>query len=131
MIKISIRTVKVVANYSLHIIKASDIIGKLHNNLLGRFLLETLMPKHIGKLLNHRWQVGASHALYDKDGKWYHRLTRFPGVLCDPFGYVLFNTPSEFLRCSWLKIGEEVHVSGHISDIPTYVRVPESDRYRG
>lgn len=32
MIKVSIRTVKVLADYSLHIIKASDNIGKLHNN---------------------------------------------------------------------------------------------------
>lgn len=32
MIKISTRSVKVAADYYLHIIEASDIIGKLHKN---------------------------------------------------------------------------------------------------
>jgi hypothetical protein len=38
------------------------------------------MAKRItGKILNEAWQVGAKHALYREDGKWYHQLRDFPG----------------------------------------------------
>src|ERR1700722_20631699 len=45
-----------------------------------------------GRLLNQKWGIGARHALYHKDGHWYNNLERFPGALCDPRGYVKFET---------------------------------------
>ncbi len=51
------------------------------------------MPKKLtGKDLNEWWGTGAKHALYSEQGKWYHQLTDFPGVLFDGNGYILFET---------------------------------------
>lgn len=76
-----------------------------------------------GKALNREWKVGARHALFHKDGTWYQNLTRFPGALFDPHGYVLFRTDEEYRRCPYLSIGAKTNVRPHISAIPGYVRV--------
>lgn len=89
------------------------------------------MPYRVGERLNRQWKIGARHALYNKDGKWYHVMRKLPGASCDPYDYALFETESQFLNCERLRIGEEVNVKGHISDIPSYVRVRESEVYRG
>ena len=81
------------------------------------------MSAHEGKRLNKLWNVKANHALYHKDGNWYHVLRGFPGALFDPNGYVLFQTESDFVNCRNLIIGDEVHVQGVISGIPGYVRM--------
>jgi len=82
------------------------------------------MASRVGELLNQKWRIGARHALYHKDGVWYNQLTRFPGALCDPRGYVVFRTEEEFRSCSRLRIGKEVNVSGHVSQISGYVLLP-------
>ena len=87
------------------------------------------MAGRVGELLNKKWRIGARHALYHKDGKWYHQLTHFPGALCDPHGYVLFRTEEEFGRCPKLSIDKDVNVTGHISDIPGYVAMPREQWY--
>jgi 5-methylcytosine-specific restriction enzyme A len=75
-----------------------------------------------GKFLNELWGIGAEHALYSFDGTWYHRLTRFPGALCDSEGYVLFATKAAFDHCSFLRIRQDVGCPGGIHQIPGYVR---------
>lgn len=87
------------------------------------------MPLNIGELLNRRWKIGAQHSLFHKDGTWYHQLTRFPGALCDPFGYVLFHTEADFRNCGQLRIDQDVNLNGHLSQIQGYVRVPEAEAY--
>lgn len=62
------------------------------------------MGNAIGALLNNRWNVGVRHALYHRDGTWYHQLTSFPGALFDPFEYVVFRTEAEFVGCTYLRI---------------------------
>lgn len=89
------------------------------------------MGANIGELLNRRWKIGAQHALYHKDGTWYHQLTKFPGALCDPFGYVLFSSELQFRNCSKLRIDQDVNVNGHISAVPGYIRVDSALVYRG
>ncbi len=76
-----------------------------------------------GSLLNREWRIGARHTLYREDGRWYHRLERFPGALCDSGGYIVFKTQEDFQRCRYLSIGAEVNVPLGISAIPGYVRV--------
>ena len=76
-----------------------------------------------GTDLNRKWRIGAKHCLYREDGRWYHRLERFPGALCDANGYMLFPTERDFLSCRYLSVGEEVNVRDGISSIPGYVRV--------
>ncbi len=78
-----------------------------------------------GKDLNQLWEVGAKHALYSKDGKWYHLLRTFPGALFDANGYVVFKTEEDYLKCEYLKIAKHIHVPKGISAIPGYVRISE------
>lgn len=76
-----------------------------------------------GRELNERWGVGAKHALYREDGKWYHHLERFPGALFDFNGYVVFSTQDDYLRCGDLDHGHDLHVPKGISQIQGYVRI--------
>jgi 5-methylcytosine-specific restriction protein A len=89
------------------------------------------MGVQIGELLNRRWRLGARHALYHKDGVWYHQLRRFPGALCDPNGYVLFRTEAQFRSSPRLRIDQDVNVTGHLSQVAGYVQVPANLRYKG
>ena len=80
-----------------------------------------------GRRLNKQWGVGARHALYRSDGRWYHVLSHFPGALFDADGYVLFETRDEYESCTRLRIKQAtktVHVDEPgISAIPGYVVV--------
>jgi hypothetical protein len=77
-----------------------------------------------GRDLNRLWGVGAQHALYHQDGKWYENLERFPGALFDPNGYVVFNTENDYRTSPYLHIGVKTNVPLGIASIPGYVRVP-------
>lgn len=75
-----------------------------------------------GRVLNARWNVGARHALYHREGRWYNNLMRFPGALFDPNGYVFFQTDSDYRNNRHLRITQETNVPNGISSMPTYVR---------
>lgn len=76
-----------------------------------------------GESLNSSWKIGAAHALYRRDGSWYHHLTRFPGALFDLNGYVLFDTSAEYEQSGYLQHGAHLHVPGGIRNMPSYVCV--------
>jgi len=80
-----------------------------------------------GRDLNQLYRVGARHALYSKDGTWYHLLERFPGALFDAnkggYGYVLFKTRQDYENCRYLNITQELNVPAGISSIPGYTRL--------
>jgi hypothetical protein len=81
-----------------------------------------------GKILNVRWTVGARHALYHKDGDYYNLLTKFPGALFDPNGYVVFQTKDDYESSPYLRRSDkQLHVQGGISSLPGYVRVTRVD----
>jgi len=86
--------------------------------------------KLTGKLLNDLWNVGANHALYREDGKWYHQLTRFPGVLFDSNGYIVFGSEEDYRDNPYLQIKEDLHIPGGISTIPGYKRISESNQFQ-
>jgi hypothetical protein len=52
-------------------------------------------PADFGKRLNTVYRIGAAHALFREDETFYMQLERFPGVLFDKSGFVLFNTEGE------------------------------------
>jgi 5-methylcytosine-specific restriction enzyme A len=82
-----------------------------------------------GRELNKRLGLGAAHALYRECGDWYHALVRFPGVLFDRNGYLLFQSKSEYELCGYLKRGpgdNQVHVENGIASVPGYVRLSSS-----
>jgi len=85
-----------------------------------------------GKLLNKLWNVGAKHALYREDGKWYHNLTDFPGVLFDSNGYIVFQTEQDYQQNSYLQITEDLHIKGGegISSIPGYIPISEKNQFQ-
>jgi len=73
-----------------------------------------------GNFLNNFWGIGAKHALYHKDGNWYHQLKKFPGVLFDAHGYILFETDDEFFNSPSLRIRKDVRVPQGIASIKEY-----------
>lgn len=73
-------------------------------------------------------QIGAAHALYRKDGKWYHHLKDFPGMLFDINGYVVFSSKTDYISSSYLQHGEDSHVSGGIKKIPGYREFTEEEK---
>lgn len=83
-------------------------------------------PRHnrqvTGESLNRRHHLGLRHALYHKDGTFYERLARFPGGLCDPTGYVRFDTEHQFTQDSRISVGQKVNVQGGIASHPRYLR---------
>ena len=83
--------------------------------------------KITGRELNKLWGVGAKHALYREDGKWYHLLRAFPGALFDANGYVVFQTEEDYLKCEYLQITQHIHVPKGISAIPGYIHVSEKE----
>lgn len=84
------------------------------------------MRSNSGRNLNREWKIGAQHCLYHIGGRFYERLERFPGALCNPNGYILFKTKQEFLNSPYLKIGEKVNVESRLGDvegIPGFVKM--------
>ena len=76
-----------------------------------------------GRQLNHEWNVGARHALYHHEGRWYHKLRQFPGALFDFNGYVVFETKEAFERCPDINITQDVHVPRGLASMRDYVKV--------
>ena len=74
-----------------------------------------------GRQLNIEWKVGASHALFHKDGTYYNHLQYFPGALFDMNGYVLFKSEEQYRKSPYLQPGQQLHVPGGISSMPGYV----------
>ena len=73
-----------------------------------------------GSLLNKLLGINAEHALYRKDGKWYHNLKDFPGVLFDENGYIIFRTQESYTQHDHLQIKKDLHIIGGISTLPDY-----------
>jgi hypothetical protein len=89
-------------------------------------------PADFGKRLNNVYRIGAAHALFREDGTFYMQLERFPGVLFDKSGFVLFNTEAEFkiavkaghIRLSGPAEADQkmrLNVPAGIASIPSYV----------
>jgi|GEM_PF-3456639 len=75
-----------------------------------------------GKKINQLLNIGASHALYRADGKWYHHLENFPGALFDENGYIFFNGINEYNKSPYLKHTKDIHIKSGISNLPNYIR---------
>ena len=77
-----------------------------------------------GEGLRNKYKIAAVQGRYRENGYWYHPLNRFPGVLFDANGYVLFETESQYENCAAVKKGPDpnhIHVSGGIASLPFYV----------
>ncbi len=79
-----------------------------------------------GDQLVERWEIPARQARFHRGGNWYEHLTQFPAALCDPNGYVVFETEHEYRNCQRLNLGKQVNVPGGIASIPGYQTVDDS-----
>lgn len=75
-----------------------------------------------GRILNQRWQVGAVHALYHKDGTFYEQLQSFPGALFDKDGFVFFKDQASYEYHPGLRHGQKLNVPGGIASLREYIR---------
>jgi len=78
-----------------------------------------------GNYLNKLLQLNAEHALYREDGKWYHNLKKFPGVLFDKHGYIVFKTKDEYIDHPELQIKKDLHIKGGIETLFGYINFSE------
>ena len=60
------------------------------------------MEKLNAEVLIERWGVPVAQGRYSVKGKFYEDLTKFPGALFHPSGYVIFETEEEYLNCDRL-----------------------------
>ena len=81
-----------------------------------------------GSKINKIVLTGAIHALYREDGKWYHHLRDFPGVLFDCNGFIVFKSQSEYLNNSYLQHGKDLNIPDGISSIPGYKKFTEREK---
>ncbi len=70
--------------------------------------------------MNAHFGLGAKHALYRKDGKWYHSLKNFPGVLFDKGGYLVIRNRKTYEKNKYFQHGHDLHVKKGISAVPGY-----------
>jgi len=73
-----------------------------------------------GNYLDKLLSLNAKHALYREDGKWYHHIREFPGVLFDKSGYILFNNEEEYYRNQDFKGIKELYIKNGIKSLEGY-----------
>ncbi len=81
-----------------------------------------------GSRINEIVKTGAIHSLYRKDGRWYHHLKHFPGVLFDFNGFIFFKSQSDYLNSPYFQYGKDLNVPNGISSIPEYQKFTEEEK---
>ncbi|WP_443945757.1 HNH endonuclease [Pedobacter sp. AW1-32] len=81
-----------------------------------------------GSYLNKILSINAKHALYREDGKWYHNLTKFPGVLFDKNGYIIFNNEESYINNPKLQVKKDLHITDGIESLANYVKFSKRER---
>jgi len=105
--------------------KAGETLKNTRSPGCGKDYSGRRQPMARGNQLIERWGIPVRKALFHREGKFYEHLTRFPAALCDPNGYVVFETEHEYRNCQRLNLGKKVNVRGGISSIPGYQKVDE------
>jgi 5-methylcytosine-specific restriction protein A len=76
-----------------------------------------------GVRINQLLNLGLTHALYFKDGHWYHCLKYFPGALIDANGYLRFENESDYRACQGIRtspFNDNLTIPNGIVSIPGY-----------
>lgn len=76
-----------------------------------------------GENLKKVWKIPAQQVRYHKDGTFFMPVDKFPAALCDPDGYILFNTQREYETSQYVEIGNRVNVRHGIKRVPGYIQV--------
>ena len=62
-------------------------------------------------------------AYYHRGGTWYQRVNRFPAVLFDPHGCVVFRAEEAYLNAPGVNVGEKTNIPSGLSSLPGYRRM--------
>lgn len=81
-----------------------------------------------GDYLNKILSINAKHALYREDGKWYHNITKFPGVLFDKNGYVIFDNKVDYNNNPNLQINKDLNIKKGIQSLVGYITFTEREK---
>ena len=87
---------------------------------------QTTEPTNAEALIK-RWEIPVVQGYYHQGGTFYMNLTKFPGALFDPNGYVVFETEDEYRNCAGVNVGDEktnVRKPG-IRALPQYKRTTD------
>ncbi|MFH6983591.1 HNH endonuclease [Marinoscillum luteum] len=78
-----------------------------------------------GDYLNKVLKIKAKHALYHENGKWYHNLQKFPGVLFDKNGYLIFDNKEAYFNHPSLQSNKDLFIKNGIESLTEYRRFTE------
>jgi hypothetical protein len=81
------------------------------------------MPAPIGRRRNEEWGIGAAQTFFHRDGTWFNRLRAFLGALCDPSGYVMFESEEEYLNNPNVHVGVQTNVPEGICRLAKYQKM--------
>lgn len=82
-----------------------------------------------GRRLNEVLGLNAKHSLYRSDGKWYHNLTSFPGILFDSEGYIVFKDKNSYdTHPNLTHNANSLHVTPCISRLAGYILYTDEQR---
>jgi len=82
----------------------------------------------IGSDLNKLLKLEAKHALYREDGKWYHNLKEFPGVLFDRNGYLMYQNEEMYINDPDLQRKKDLHIKNGIANLRGYIHYSDFQR---
>jgi len=74
-----------------------------------------------GEELNRLLDLRVNQARYRRTGDWYHSLTRFPGILFDLNGYVVFETEQDYIECPQIRPTGDFSIKNGICSINNYL----------
>jgi len=80
-----------------------------------------------GRRLKSLWKIEAKQARYHFDSKFFMMLDYFPGALCDPNGFVVFDTKQELFAADGVKAYDgcqRIFVADGIPSLAGYTKVP-------
>lgn len=81
-----------------------------------------------GNYLNRILSIDVKHALYREDGKWYHNITKFPCVLFDKNGYIIFDNEVDYSNNPNLQIKKSLHIKDGIESLVGYITFTEREK---
>jgi hypothetical protein len=76
-----------------------------------------------GETLKRAWNIPGRQARHHEGGEFYMPLDEFPAALCDPNGYLLISTATEYLASPYFRIGLRLNLRRPVSRISGYVRM--------
>jgi hypothetical protein len=88
----------------------------------------TGFPTNSGRKVQREWSIPALQTRFHKNGNFYMPLTKWPGALADPAGYIVFQNEDDLKKCPTFcyyglgSVNLRIGMRGGIAQLPNYVR---------